>query len=200
MIISKSQRKILNAAKTIYIQKGYEGTSMNAIAEAVGIRKASLYAHFNGKEALFRLMFTEIMQEHIHALKEIFRALSGDSVRNDLYYLISRYVKYCYVTPEIDVWTRCYYFPPEPLKQWLQDSTHKIEIILRKKITAIITRGQEQGIIRTYPANHLMKPFYHFMLGYVLSYTEYDFDAIEKDLLLGFKLLWMGISMNEEKE
>jgi AcrR family transcriptional regulator len=41
-------------ALRLFLEKGYEGTSMDAIAEAAGTTKASLYARFSGKETLFQ--------------------------------------------------------------------------------------------------------------------------------------------------
>ena len=41
-------------ALRLFLEQGYEGTSMEAIAEAAGSTKASLYARFPGKESLFQ--------------------------------------------------------------------------------------------------------------------------------------------------
>ena len=41
-------------ALRLFLERGYEGTSMDAIAEAAGTTKASLYARFSGKESLFQ--------------------------------------------------------------------------------------------------------------------------------------------------
>lgn len=48
---------IYRAAAQIICEKGYDATSMNDIAEAVGITKAGLYHHIPGKkDLLFRIM------------------------------------------------------------------------------------------------------------------------------------------------
>jgi len=44
--------QILNAAAELIAEHGYHKTSMDAIALAVGIHKASLYHHFDSKEAI----------------------------------------------------------------------------------------------------------------------------------------------------
>ena len=47
---------ILEKANGLFVEKGYERTSMREIAERVGISKAALYHHFESKEEiLFRL-------------------------------------------------------------------------------------------------------------------------------------------------
>lgn len=44
----------LGRAMTVFWARGYEGTSVGDLAEAMGINKPSLYAAFGCKEALFR--------------------------------------------------------------------------------------------------------------------------------------------------
>ena len=44
---------ILEAAKHLFPQYGFEGTSMDAVASEAGVSKLTVYSHFGGKEALF---------------------------------------------------------------------------------------------------------------------------------------------------
>ncbi|HEX7370241.1 MAG TPA: TetR/AcrR family transcriptional regulator [Rhodanobacteraceae bacterium] len=44
---------ILEAAKRLFPQNGFEGTSMDAVAAEAGVSKLTVYSHFGGKEALF---------------------------------------------------------------------------------------------------------------------------------------------------
>ncbi len=44
---------ILEAAKRMFPQHGFEGTSMDAVAAEAGVSKLTVYSHFGGKEALF---------------------------------------------------------------------------------------------------------------------------------------------------
>ena len=59
-----TQSRIIEAADALLHQYGYMGTSMDAIAERIGIRKASLYYHFpNGKDQIM-LEIGERLIEH----------------------------------------------------------------------------------------------------------------------------------------
>ncbi|AWK71093.1 TetR family transcriptional regulator [Rhodococcus oxybenzonivorans] len=51
---TRIDRSVRESALELFLQYGYEGTSMNAIAEAAGTTKPSLYARFPTKEAVFR--------------------------------------------------------------------------------------------------------------------------------------------------
>lgn len=50
---SDRREAIALSALALFLEKGFAGTSMSAVAKAVGIRKASLYSHFASKEDLF---------------------------------------------------------------------------------------------------------------------------------------------------
>jgi AcrR family transcriptional regulator len=48
--------RILNEALTLFAQNGYDGTSVEDIAEKVGIKAPSLYNHFKGKEDILNAL------------------------------------------------------------------------------------------------------------------------------------------------
>ncbi len=47
-----TREKIFEASLDLFAQKGFDAVSMREIAEAVGIKKASLYSHFSSKDEL----------------------------------------------------------------------------------------------------------------------------------------------------
>jgi AcrR family transcriptional regulator len=55
-----TKRALLRAAVTLFAEKGYEGTSVRAIARAVGLSESVLYAHFDGKRAIFEAVLSEL--------------------------------------------------------------------------------------------------------------------------------------------
>jgi TetR/AcrR family transcriptional regulator, cholesterol catabolism regulator len=50
--MSARRRELTREAARLFAQKGYHGTSIGDIADALGIQKASLYAHIASKEDL----------------------------------------------------------------------------------------------------------------------------------------------------
>ena len=48
----RTRRKIVEAAAPIFNQRGYEGSSLNDLMEATGLKKGGIYRHFTSKEEL----------------------------------------------------------------------------------------------------------------------------------------------------
>src|SRR6266567_5787311 len=48
----ETRGKILDAARRMFVQKGYEGTTMRAIAAKIGYTPTAIYHHFKDKDAL----------------------------------------------------------------------------------------------------------------------------------------------------
>jgi AcrR family transcriptional regulator len=51
---------LLQAALALFAEKGYEGTSVRAIAREVGLSESVLYAHFDGKRAIFDAVLAQL--------------------------------------------------------------------------------------------------------------------------------------------
>ncbi|MDY6943187.1 MAG: TetR/AcrR family transcriptional regulator [Pseudomonadota bacterium] len=52
--ISAGEQGILDAAKELFSEHGFDGVSINAIAARAGVCKANVFHHFESKEALYR--------------------------------------------------------------------------------------------------------------------------------------------------
>jgi TetR/AcrR family transcriptional regulator, mexJK operon transcriptional repressor len=72
-------RQILAAARKVFMEEGYGAASMDAIARQAAVSKATLYAHFDGKDALFAAL---IVSECRHLSDQIGRrALDEPNIR-----------------------------------------------------------------------------------------------------------------------
>ena len=56
-------RRLMEKAKELFIQFGYKAVSMDQIAEAAGISKATIYNYFPSKEELFMKVMRDIADE-----------------------------------------------------------------------------------------------------------------------------------------
>jgi len=63
--------QILEAAASIFSQKGYHATSMNDIARAVNLQKASLYHHVDSKQEILLSLLDEALDLLIGRFKTV---------------------------------------------------------------------------------------------------------------------------------
>ena len=54
--------RILDAAQRVFLKKGYQGASLDEIAEVAPASKPTIYAHFPGKEALFEAVVARVLE------------------------------------------------------------------------------------------------------------------------------------------
>ncbi len=59
-----TKEKIIFESLRLFSGKGYDGVSMREIAAAVGIKGASIYNHFKGKDELFKAIFDEMKMRY----------------------------------------------------------------------------------------------------------------------------------------
>ncbi len=59
---SNTREEILEAALDSFSVNGYEATSISHLADAVGIRKASLYSHFSGKQEILDSVIETVLK------------------------------------------------------------------------------------------------------------------------------------------
>jgi TetR/AcrR family transcriptional regulator of autoinduction and epiphytic fitness len=66
----EKKSKILTAARTVFLRYGYKRVSMNDIAEAVAISRATLYLAFKNKEDVFVGVFLQWVDETIADIEQ----------------------------------------------------------------------------------------------------------------------------------
>jgi AcrR family transcriptional regulator len=74
-----TREDILEAAAQIFSQKGFHGASMNDIADAVNLQKASLYHHVSSKQEIL----SELLEQALHILLERISTISLQNISPD---------------------------------------------------------------------------------------------------------------------
>ncbi|MGJ8455150.1 TetR/AcrR family transcriptional regulator [Pseudothermotoga sp. U03pept] len=85
--MSDARERILEAARAAFSERGFEGVSVEEIAQRAGVRKALIYYYFPSKEVLFEEVWNNALEE---LERHIFKEIEGES-----YYIrkIKRFLK-----------------------------------------------------------------------------------------------------------
>ena len=60
-----TKQEILDASLELFSVHGFEATSISQIADAVGIRKASLYSHFENKQSILDTLVKDVLEQYL---------------------------------------------------------------------------------------------------------------------------------------
>lgn len=92
--------KILQAAQDVFMAKGFEGTSINDIANKAEINKSLIYHHFSNKADLWRAVKQHLLEKHVG--QKIFQVdFPMDSFKNFLESFVTLRYKFYDDNPEI---------------------------------------------------------------------------------------------------
>ena len=78
---ARAHEQVLSAAQELFSERGIDGASMDAIAEASGVSKATIYKHWPDKDAL--------CLEVLYRLKNQIPIFETDDLRADLTALLN---------------------------------------------------------------------------------------------------------------
>jgi AcrR family transcriptional regulator len=86
----KKRAQILDGARAVFLAQGFDAASMEAIAQAAGVSKGTLYTYFKGKNELFTALIAAYQNR---SLEEIFRSLNkANELRDNLETLARSYL------------------------------------------------------------------------------------------------------------
>jgi TetR/AcrR family transcriptional regulator, mexJK operon transcriptional repressor len=98
---ARKRSAILEAGRTMFMRKGYEGASMDEIAAVAKVSKQTVYKHFVDKESLFTEIITTGMESRSNELLRALSEAEGDlDAEGDLRRLARRHIS-SIVKPEV---------------------------------------------------------------------------------------------------
>ncbi|MEB5760139.1 TetR/AcrR family transcriptional regulator [Mammaliicoccus sciuri] len=69
--MNNTSEKLIQISMRIFSEMGYYGTSLNIIANELGIKKASLYNYFKSKDELYEQCIERCMNKGMKLIKSI---------------------------------------------------------------------------------------------------------------------------------
>jgi AcrR family transcriptional regulator len=170
-LVKSTQTRLRETAFSLFAAHGYESTTMSQIANAIGIKKPTLYSYYESKEELFLSIFTEAAEEYRQYMEQILEeARHMGSTKDQLYHIFQKYIAYFAQNHELSAfWNRILLFPPASLKEKLFTQISNLESSLYEKVAEIIQAGIDRGDLRHSVALDTLFSFYCFREGLLLA-------------------------------
>lgn len=150
-----TERKILDAAKDVFQQKGMTGARMQEIADKAGINKALLHYYYRTKEKLFEKVFEVAFSLFLPKVKDMM--VSDKPIFEKVEFFIENYITLLHKHPYIPAFViNELNRNPEILVKLFEKNVQLKEDNVVEKLDAQIEREVEQGIMRPISAQNLM--------------------------------------------
>lgn len=178
----KRINEITQAAIEVFLEKGYENTTMEAIAQKAGISKGGLYHYFPSKEMVL-VFANEKISEKVTEIME--SAQNCSTVREGIMHYIESYIRYWLENPQ----ETAFLFlsiakimeKPELLKYYHQYTVDYIAFL-----EGAFTMGIQQGEFKEHNVRTSALTLMAALDG-ILSYMLFDEGLILEEVLENFE-------------
>jgi AcrR family transcriptional regulator len=162
---------MLGAARVVFAEKGYEGATLDEVAERAGFGKGTLYNYFpGGKEAILLALMDHVFGSLNTLAEAHFAETEGRPVRERFERFIAKLL--AHFTERRDVFRL---LMKEGQQMVLGDSGPDLDEVRRRRdeafgvLTAALERAMEAGELRPFPP----KAVAELMMGNVKGYMAY---------------------------
>lgn len=195
-----TRESLMNAAKKVFAQHGFEGATVKAIAEAAGVNISLVSYHFHGKEGLFRACFEQVGKQRLASAQRTLQPVSSlEEFRVRLKIYAEDFFLFNLEEPEVstllhrecvgempltkDIFRETFLKSFDLLTGFFQDAQQKG--ILRSDLNPFLTGGLYfGGLIHVARTHHMVQEIYGFSLS-DKAYRDQLIEASLQGLLLG---------------
>ncbi|WP_044640538.1 TetR/AcrR family transcriptional regulator [Risungbinella massiliensis] len=187
--------EIKEAALKYFTIHGYEGASLSQIAEEVGMKKQSIYAHFKGKDDLFLQVLCDAKETELSSKLQYFRKIDSQNPEKDLYGFLQLIIDLFQKNEQLKFWLRMSFFPPAHLAKTIEkeviDLEEQVQVILERKFQDWIGTKEIVGDVVKTPTLAFLGVVDSIMLELVYGNDE---KRLNDKVEASWAVFWRGIS------
>lgn len=185
---------IIEAAKKLYAEQGYDGMTMKQIAKEVGIKAPSLYAFFESKADIFLHIYQDTIARHLHLAETITNEDRHQTIKEQLEELLHSIVSYQYQeVMQIKIYIRMLLFPPDGFDVDLKEKVIELEKKEIAMFARMFKKGMESGEIREGDCDAIAISFACLLDGLFWRMQRYDESTFHQHLQILWEQFWRGI-------
>lgn len=177
------RQEIMDAAETLFAEKGFHGTTLDDIAEAAEFGKGTIYNYFESKEEIYRTIIFDLLEGGTEALKQL------DASCEDFIDLIGNHIQ-AMVTFLLQNPNKLLIYTHEMMSMHFHNGNTSIipkEVIIEKnrESRAILARRFKQaiddGILKNMRTDNLLASYVNALYPYLFYLITHSPDDVEFD-------------------
>lgn len=186
--------RLKDIALVHFAQKGYEGASLAQIADEVGIKKPSIYAHYKGKDDLFLAIIQDAVYSELAFVKDYFEKQKELSLHDCLYHFLEQYLSRYENDNRTKFFLRMSFFPPEHLHHQIMNLLYGYLDQFERLLIPIFSRAREQHTIGSVEPQDASIAFIGFLDSVLVEMLYGGPERYAKRLEASWKIFWRGLS------
>jgi len=169
--LNELETRIVESAKTLFVERGFEKTNMSDIATAVGINRSTLHYYFRTKDKMFQAVFGSLVSSFLPRIQDIF---SEDiEFMDKIKKILDEYIDIFLANPSL---------PKFILGEIQRDVKHLLDVMQSlqfdyylSSIEKIVLEEMEKGNLKKVPIPFVFLTFY----------SQMTFPFLSKNLIIG---------------
>jgi len=138
------KQEILQTALVQFANEGYEGASLGKIADAVGIKKPSIYAHYAGKDELFLSALIYALERERSHLAGYFKEMKEEPLENLLRGYFNWFIQDLEGNDHMKFILRTMYFPPVRLENEIGELINPLFDSMHRHFTRVMRERERR--------------------------------------------------------
>lgn len=188
--------KIREKALTLFVEKGYVGTSLADIGNEVGIKKQSIYTHFKSKDDLFLQVVNNVLEKETDSLNAYFNKNKNGQLFDVLYGFINLFKNRFTKEGEENAkfMLRMMFLPPTHLQDVVIKQFLMFYSNLERQIQDIFTANKREITVDPHEAR---LAFLNIFDGLLVELIYVNVESFEKRLDASWNIFCQAIRKHE---
>ncbi|GIO67513.1 TetR/AcrR family transcriptional regulator [Paenibacillus sp. JTLBN-2024] len=192
-----AKRMLLETALAHFAEDGYEGASLQKIAEEVGIKKPSIYAHFKGKDDLFLCSLKNALKEEKRRITRFFISRKDQPLDRRLSELLAFLQEEYNRSSESKFVLRMSFFPPSSLYDEVMKLIYPFLDSMERRVLRLMEQAKADGTAPIANPEDAAVAYMTLVDGIMIEMVYSGMASAKRRLKASWPIFWAGIQASK---
>ncbi|MBE9916727.1 TetR/AcrR family transcriptional regulator [Paenibacillus donghaensis] len=192
-----AKRSLLDTALTHFAREGYEGASLQKIAEDVGIKKPSIYAHFKGKDDLFLCSLKNALKEEKRRIVRYFFSRRNLPLEKSLFEMLEFLQEEYTRSSESKFVLRMSFFPPSALYDEVMELILPFIDSMERRVIQLMEQVQAEGSVTICDPEDAAVAYMTLTDGILVEMVYGGVASSKRRLKAAWPIFWAGVQASK---